>query len=139
VGCGSLDAPVVVMLLLKAIILHMEQLAQHMQGCCQVCLEQVATSTGRITFSAGDPLHNKTAYEYMKSYSPYDNVKAQPYPHMLVTAGLSDPRVSYWEVRHPVGPAAASMRVCLDACRQCAVGCSRLQSWIDGQKCVSTI
>jgi protease II len=50
----------------------------------------------------GDPLHNRSAYEYMKSYSPYDNVKAQPYPHMLVTAGLSDPRVSYWEVRHVV-------------------------------------
>jgi oligopeptidase B len=49
---------------------------------------------------AGDPLHNRTAYEYMKSYSPYDNVKAQAYPHMLVTAGLSDPRVSYWEVRY---------------------------------------
>jgi oligopeptidase B len=33
----------------------------------------------------------------MKSYSPYDNVKAQDYPHLLITAGLNDPRVSYWE------------------------------------------
>lgn len=33
----------------------------------------------------------------MKSYSPLDNVAAQPYPHLLVTAGLHDPRVGYWE------------------------------------------
>jgi oligopeptidase B len=33
----------------------------------------------------------------MKAYSPYDNVAAQPYPDLLVTGGLNDPRVSYWE------------------------------------------
>ncbi len=36
-------------------------------------------------------------YAYMQSYSPYDQVSAQPYPPLLITAGLSDPRVTYWE------------------------------------------
>jgi oligopeptidase B len=37
------------------------------------------------------------AYAYIKSYSPYDNIEAKAYPHMLITAGLNDPRVAYWE------------------------------------------
>ncbi len=36
-------------------------------------------------------------YKYIKSYSPYDNVKAKPYPNMLVTTGLHDSQVQYWE------------------------------------------
>jgi oligopeptidase B len=36
-------------------------------------------------------------YDYMKSYAPYENVAPKPYPNILVTAGLNDPRVSYWE------------------------------------------
>lgn len=44
----------------------------------------------------GNPAETK-AYEYMRSYSPYDNVESQKFPNMLVTAGLNDPRVSYWE------------------------------------------
>jgi oligopeptidase B len=44
----------------------------------------------------GNP--NDPAYfEYMRSYSPYDNVMDAEYPAMLVTAGLNDPRVAYWE------------------------------------------
>ena len=44
----------------------------------------------------GNP-NDKTYYEYMKSYSPYDNVKRQNYPHILVTTGLHDSQVQYWE------------------------------------------
>jgi oligopeptidase B len=44
----------------------------------------------------GNP-SDKTYYDYMKSYSPYDNVEAKDYPAMLITAGLNDPRVAYWE------------------------------------------
>jgi oligopeptidase B len=44
----------------------------------------------------GNP-KKKKYYEYMLSYSPYDNVKAQEYPNMLVTAGLHDSQVQYWE------------------------------------------
>jgi oligopeptidase B len=44
----------------------------------------------------GNP-HDPGAYGYIRSYSPYDNVEAKAYPHMLVTAGLNDPRVAYWE------------------------------------------
>jgi len=44
----------------------------------------------------GNP-NEKEFFDYMYSYSPYNNIKAQDYPAMLVTAGLNDPRVSYWE------------------------------------------
>ncbi|SNS84864.1 oligopeptidase B [Sphingopyxis indica] len=45
----------------------------------------------------GNPVTDKTAFDYMLSYSPYDNVSAKAYPPMLVSAGLNDPRVTYWE------------------------------------------
>jgi oligopeptidase B len=44
----------------------------------------------------GNP-NDPTYYNYILSYSPYDNVEAKTYPHLLITAGLNDPRVQYWE------------------------------------------
>lgn len=45
----------------------------------------------------GNPIASKDDYELIASYSPYDNVRAQAYPHILAMAGLTDPRVTYWE------------------------------------------
>lgn len=45
----------------------------------------------------GNPITNATMAAYMASYSPVDNIKPQAYPHMLVTGGLNDRRVNYWE------------------------------------------
>lgn len=44
----------------------------------------------------GNP-NKKEYYDYMKNYSPYDNVKEQDYPHMLITTGYHDSQVQYWE------------------------------------------
>ncbi len=45
----------------------------------------------------GNPLEDAQAYAHIAAYSPYDNIAPRPYPHLLVTAGVSDPRVTYWE------------------------------------------
>ena len=45
----------------------------------------------------GNPIASAEVYAAIAAYSPYDNVEAQDYPPMLVTAGLNDPRVTYWE------------------------------------------
>ncbi len=45
----------------------------------------------------GNPIEDEKAFDLIASYCPYQNVKAQAYPPLLVTAGLNDPRVTYWE------------------------------------------
>ena len=45
----------------------------------------------------GNPLEDPAAYDLIESYSPYDQVAEKPYPAILATGGLSDPRVTYWE------------------------------------------
>jgi oligopeptidase B len=45
----------------------------------------------------GNPITDLQAYKLIASYSPYENVTRQAYPHMFVEAGLTDPRVTYWE------------------------------------------
>ncbi|MGN6271134.1 MAG: S9 family peptidase [Sphingomonas sp.] len=45
----------------------------------------------------GNPITDKAAFELIRSYSPYDNVKAQAYPPLFISGGLNDPRVTYWE------------------------------------------
>ncbi|HEY9258353.1 S9 family peptidase [Chitinophaga sp.] len=57
--------------------------------------ETIPLTTGEFD-EWGNP-KNKDAYDYMKSYSPYDNVTAKAYPNMLVTTGLHDSQVQYWE------------------------------------------
>ena len=45
----------------------------------------------------GNPIEDGAVFEYIRSYSPYDQLKPRDYPPILVTAGLNDPRVTYWE------------------------------------------
>ncbi len=65
------------------------------------CLTTILDPTLPLTVTEweewGNPLDDVAAYDYLAGYSPYDNVIATEYPAMLVTAGLHDPRVQYWE------------------------------------------
>jgi len=45
----------------------------------------------------GNPIEDAAAFELIRGYSPYDNVKAQAYPPLFISGGLNDPRVTYWE------------------------------------------
>ncbi|MGY4395569.1 oligopeptidase B [Sphingomonas sp. UYAg733] len=45
----------------------------------------------------GNPIEDKAAFDLIRGYSPYDQVKAQAYPPMFISGGLNDPRVTYWE------------------------------------------
>ena len=57
--------------------------------------ESIPLTTGEFD-EWGNP-KKKKYYEYMKSYSPYDNIEAKEYPNLLVTSGLHDSQVQYWE------------------------------------------
>lgn len=57
--------------------------------------ESIPLTTGEFQ-EWGNP-KEKEYYDYMLSYSPYDNVEAKDYPHLLVTSGLHDSQVQYWE------------------------------------------
>ncbi len=74
----------------------------------------------------GNPLTDAQAYDTIASYCPYTNVKDKAYPPMLITAGLTDPRVTYWEPAkwaaklraHQLGAAPILLKTNMDAGHQ---------------------
>ena len=74
----------------------------------------------------GNPLEDKEAYQNIAAYSPYDNVVPANYPPMLITGGLTDPRVTYWEPakwaaklrEHQTGDAPIMLKINMDAGHQ---------------------
>jgi len=71
----------------------------------------------------GNPIEDAAAYDLIESYSPYDQVRAQAYPPILATGGLSDPRVTYWEPAkwvarlrdNSTGPAPILLKINMEA------------------------
>ncbi len=71
----------------------------------------------------GNPLESPAAYDLMASYSPYDQIAARPYPPILATGGLTDPRVTYWEPMkwvaklrvHTTSGAPVALKINMDA------------------------
>src|SRR5690606_1191130 len=63
------------------------------------CLTTILDETLPLTVTEweewGNPVDDPAVYAYMRAYSPYDNVAHLPYPTILATAGLNDPRVSF--------------------------------------------
>lgn len=57
----------------------------------------------------GNPITDKSTFDAMRAYSPYDNIAAKAYPPMLVIGGLTDPRVTYWEPAKFVAKLRATM------------------------------
>lgn len=74
----------------------------------------------------GNPLEDDDAYDRILSYSPYDQIEAKPYPAMLITGGLTDPRVTYWEPAkwaakmrdHQTGDAPILLKINMDSGHQ---------------------
>ncbi len=77
--------------LFKAVIAHVPFV-----DCLNTMLDDTLPLTTIEYDEWGNP-NDKDYFDYIKSYSTYDNVARQDYPHMFVTAGLNDPRVTYWE------------------------------------------
>ena len=74
----------------------------------------------------GNPITDTDAFHRLRSYSPYDNVTARAYPPALITGGLTDPRVTYWEPakwaaklrEHQMGDAPILLKINMDAGHQ---------------------
>jgi len=74
----------------------------------------------------GNPLTDESAYDRIESYSPYDQVKDASYPPLLITGGLTDPRVTYWEPAkwaaklrdHQTGTAPILLKINMEAGHQ---------------------